>query len=47
MAVAQCHLALRGGILVKNFLVLVVATRYLWRPYLQRVQVGELTFVQY
>lgn len=35
----QCHLALRVGILVKNFLVLLVATSYLWRPYLQRVQV--------
>lgn len=27
------------GILIKNFLVLLVATSYLWRPYLQRVQV--------
>eukprot|EP00903_Cladosiphon_okamuranus_P016946 g15621.t1 len=34
----QCHLALRVGILFKNFLVLLVATSYLWRPYLQRVQ---------
>eukprot|EP00752_Nemacystus_decipiens_P002553 g2394.t1 len=34
----QCHLALRVGVLVKNFLVLLVATSYLWRPYLQRVQ---------
>ena len=44
---AQCHLALRVSILIKNFLVLLVATCYLWRPYLQRVQVGTLTFVQY
>ncbi|CAM9328231.1 unnamed protein product [Pylaiella littoralis] len=34
----ECLLALRVGILVKNFLVLMVATTYLWRPYLERVQ---------
>ncbi|CBJ26370.1 Small Conductance Mechanosensitive Ion channel [Ectocarpus siliculosus] len=34
----ECHLALRVGILLKNYLVLLVATSYLWRPYLQRVQ---------
>ena len=44
--VAQCHLALRVGILVKNFLVLLIATCYLWRPYLQRVQVGTPAFVR-
>ncbi|CAN0424224.1 unnamed protein product, partial [Ectocarpus sp. 12 AP-2014] len=36
--VLECHLALRVGILLKNYLVLLVATSYLWRPYLQRVQ---------
>ncbi|CAM9538462.1 unnamed protein product [Ectocarpus fasciculatus] len=34
----QCYVAYRVGILLKNFLVLLVATSYLWRPYLQRVQ---------
>lgn len=38
-ALLQCFLALRVGIMVKNFLVLLVATSYLWRPYLKRVQV--------
>eukprot|EP00903_Cladosiphon_okamuranus_P016945 g15620.t1 len=36
--VLKCFLAWRVGVLVKNFLVLLVATSYLWRPYLQRVQ---------
>lgn len=35
----QCYVAYRVGMLLKNFLVLLVATSYLWRPYLQRVQV--------
>ncbi|CAM9114135.1 unnamed protein product [Ectocarpus sp. 4 AP-2014] len=34
----QCYVAYRVGMLLKNFLVLLVATSYLWRPYLQRVQ---------
>ena len=41
-ACLQCFLALRVGIMAKNFLVLLVATSYLWRPYLQRVQVRSI-----
>lgn len=37
----QCHVALQVGLFVKSFLVLIIATAYLWRPYLRRVQVRE------
>jgi hypothetical protein len=35
--ILACILALLAGILIKNFLTLVIATRSLWRPYLRRV----------
>ncbi|CAM9675064.1 unnamed protein product, partial [Choristocarpus tenellus] len=36
--ILESYLAFRVGLLVKNFIVLYVATTYLWRPYLQRVK---------
>lgn len=39
----QCFLVYRVGVLLKNFVVLVVvAITYFWRPYLQRMQVGTI-----
>ncbi|CAM9233874.1 unnamed protein product [Phaeothamnion confervicola] len=43
--VLTSYVAFRVGWLVKDFAVLIIATKYLWRPYLERVQTN--IFAQY